>query len=71
MKTKTLGLIIILVGLLTLGYSGFSYFKTDKVVDMGSIQIIKKKEHHINWPPIIGGILIVGGIVITIRDKRI
>lgn len=71
MKTRSLGLIIILVGLLMLAYTGFSYFTTEKVVDIGSIQITKEKKHKVNWSPIIGGILIVGGVVITIRDKKI
>lgn len=54
-----------------LAYTGFSYFTTEKVVDIGSIQITKEKKHKVNWSPIIGGILIVGGVVITIRDKKI
>ena len=71
MKTRSLGLVVILIGLLMLAYTGFSYFTTEKVVDIGSIQINKEKKHNVNWSPIIGVILIVGGIVITIRDKKV
>ncbi len=70
MKTRSLGLVVILIGFLMLAYTGFSYFTTEKVVDIGPIQINKEKKHNVNWSPIIGGILIVGGIIITIRDKK-
>lgn len=70
MKTKSLGLVLILIGLLMLAYTGFSYFTKEKVVDIGSIEIRKEKKHNVNWSPIIGGILIVGGVIVTIRDRR-
>lgn len=70
MKTKSLGLAIILIGILMLVYTGFTFMTTEKVVDLGPIQINKEKKHNVNWPPIIGAVLIVGGIVITLTNRK-
>ena len=70
MKTKSLGLVIILVGLLMLAYTGFSYFTSEKVADIGSIEIRQERKHNVNWSPIIGGILIVGGVIVTLLDRK-
>lgn len=71
MKTRTLGSIIILLGLIMLGYSGFTYFTKEKVVDLGAIQITKEKEHQVKWSPIVGGILVIGGIALAVSNKTI
>ena len=54
-----------------MAYTGFNYVTTEKVVDIGPIEINKEKNHHVQWPPIIGTVLIVGGIVIIVLDKKV
>ena len=40
------------------------------MVDLGSVKIEKEKDHFIQWSPIVGIVLIIGGVVITLRDKK-
>lgn len=67
---KTIGIIIIAIGILMVAYTGFNYVTTKKVVDLGAIQINKETNHPVQWSPIVGVVLIVGGIVLIIVDRK-
>lgn len=67
---KGIGIVIIILGVIMLVWTGFSYTKKEKVVDIGPLEINADKEKQVNWPPYIGGILVVGGIVLLLTDKR-
>ncbi|MDN3588270.1 hypothetical protein QWY86_16425 [Pedobacter aquatilis] len=67
---KTVGLILIIVGIVMLVWTGFSYTKKEKVVDAGPIQISADKEKSVNWPPYVGGIILVAGVVVFVASKR-
>lgn len=70
MKTKTLGIILVALGIVMLIYSGFSFVTTEKVVDIGPIEINKEKNHSVQWPPIVGVVLLIGGVVVIALDKK-
>jgi uncharacterized membrane protein YidH (DUF202 family) len=67
---KTFGYAISLIGILMIIYTGFNYVTTEKVVDLGPIKINQEKSHPVYWSPIIGVILLVGGLVITVTGKK-
>jgi len=64
------GIILIIVGIITLVYGGFTYTKREKVLDIGPIQATAEKQHTIPFPPLFGGICLVGGIVLVIVGSR-
>lgn len=67
---KTLGIILIVVGAAMLIWTGFSYTKKEKVVDIGALEISADKQETVNWPPYVGGIILVAGIVIVATSSR-
>ena len=67
---KIIGLIMIVLGVVMLIWTGFSYTQREKVVDAGPIHISADKQHSVNWPPYAGGILLIGGIVILATGKK-
>lgn len=67
---KPLGIVLIAIGIIMLIYTGFNYVTTSKVVDLGPIEINAQKNHTVKWPPIVGLVLIVGGVVIIALDKK-
>lgn len=67
---KTIGLIAVAIGVIMMIYTGFDYVTTEKVVDLGPIEINAEKSHTLKWPPILGGIFIIGGIVVVALDKK-
>lgn len=70
MKTKTIGIVMVIIGILMMIYTGFSYVTTEKVVDLGPMQMSVEKENPVQWSPIVGAILLVGGIVLVVIDKK-
>jgi hypothetical protein len=70
METKTIGVILIVIGIIMIIYTGFDFVTTEKVVDLGPIQINKEKNHLVQWPPIVGVILLVAGSVVIVRSKK-
>ena len=67
---RTMGLILIVLGVVMLIWTGFSYTKKEKVIDAGPIQVSADKEKSVNWPPYLGGILLIGGIVVVATAKK-
>jgi uncharacterized membrane protein YidH (DUF202 family) len=71
MKTYTLiGVVLIIVGIAALAYQGITYTTTEKVVDLGPIQVTSDKTRTLPLPPIVGGIALVGGIVVLVVGSK-
>lgn len=67
---KGIGIVVIILGIIMLIWTGFSYTKKEKVIDIGPLEINAEREKQVNWPSYIGGILVIGGIVLLLADKR-
>jgi len=67
---RTLGLILILIGIAMLVWTGFTYTKKEKIIDAGPIQVSADKEKSVNWPPYAGGIILVAGVFVFIASKK-
>lgn len=67
---KGFGIVLIVLGAVMLIWTGFSYTKKEKVVDLGPLEISADKEKQVNWPSYAGGILLVGGLVLVLVDKK-
>lgn len=67
---RSIALVMIVLGILMLVWTGFTYTKKEKVVDAGPIQISADKEKSVNWPPYVGGIILVAGVVLLIGSKK-
>jgi hypothetical protein len=64
------GLILIILGVISLAYQGITYTTHKKVLDIGPIQATKEEHETISLPPILGGIALVGGIVLMIAGGK-
>lgn len=67
---RTLGIILIVVGIAMLIWTGFSYTKKEKIIDAGPIQISADKEKSVNWPPYVGGIILLAGVIVFVASKN-
>ena len=65
-----IGIVLIVIGIIALAYGGFTYTKREKVLDLGPIQATAEKQKTIPFPPVLGGICLVGGIVLVIAGSR-
>ena len=66
---KTLGIILIVLGLVGLAWGGFTYKTREKILDVGPIQATHEKTHSVPVPPIVGAIALIGGIVLVVRKE--
>lgn len=67
---KLIGIALIILGIIMIGWTGFTYTKKEKIIDAGPIQVSADREKTVNWPPYLGGVLLIGGIVIVITSKK-
>ncbi len=67
---KTLGMILIALGLFGLAWGGFTYTTREKVVDIGPIHATRDKSHNIPLPPIVGAVALIGGIVLLVARRK-
>ena len=50
------------IGLIMVIYTGFTVITKDKVLDVGPIQVSKEEKHPVQWSPVVGIVLLAGGI---------
>ncbi len=67
---KILGIVLIVVGVISLAIGGISYTKREKVLDIGPIQATADRQKTIPLPPLLGALALAGGIVLVITGSR-
>jgi uncharacterized membrane protein HdeD (DUF308 family) len=67
---KTLGMILIVLGLFGLAWGGFTYTTREKVVDIGPIHATRDETHNVPLPPIAGAVALIGGIVLLVARRK-
>jgi uncharacterized membrane protein HdeD (DUF308 family) len=65
-----IGVILIILGVVALAYQGITYTTQEKVVDLGPLKVEAKKEKTIPLPPLLGALLLVGGVVLVAVSAR-
>jgi hypothetical protein len=58
------------LGIVALAYQGITYTAREKVVDLGPIQVTSERTRTIPLVPIVGAIVIVGGIVLLVMGMK-
>jgi hypothetical protein len=69
-SSSVAGIVLIVLGVIALGYQGITYTTHKKVLDIGPIQATKEEHKTIPLPPIIGGIALVGGIALLLAGNK-
>jgi UDP-N-acetylmuramyl pentapeptide phosphotransferase/UDP-N-acetylglucosamine-1-phosphate transferase len=68
--SRTLGVILIALGLAGLIWGGFTWTTTKKIVDIGPIHATREQTHKIPLPPMVGAFAFIGGVVLLVAAKR-
>ena len=64
------GIILIVIGIISLAIGGISYTKREKVLDIGPIEATAEREKTLPLPPLLGGLALAGGVVLLIAGSK-
>jgi hypothetical protein len=71
MKTAGIaGIVLIILGVISFSYAGITYTTQKKVLDVGPVHATKDEKHTVPLPPLIGGLLLVGGVLLLVAGAR-
>jgi hypothetical protein len=67
---RTVGVILVVIGIVALVWGGISWTREKTVVDLGPLEARAEERETIPLPPVIGGIALVAGIVLLVVPAR-
>lgn len=67
---KIAAIVLIVIGVIALGYGGISYTREKKVVDLGPLEATTKTRETIPLPPVLGAAAIVGGVLLLVVSGK-
>jgi uncharacterized membrane protein len=65
-----IAILLIAAGIAAFVYQGFTYQTREKVIDLGSVQVMADRTKTVPIPPLLGAVAIVGGIVLLVVNGR-
>jgi len=67
---QTVGVVLIVIGLISLLMGGISWNRQKTVVDIGPLKAETTERKTLPIPPIVGGLALVGGVVLLLVPSR-
>jgi uncharacterized membrane protein len=64
------GIALIVLGIVAFTYQGITYTSREKIIDIGPIQATADTQKTIPLPPLLGGLVLAGGIVLVIVGAK-
>lgn len=67
---KTLGVLLLVLGIAALVYGGISYNKNRTVLEIGSVEIATTERKNIPIPAVVGVVVLLGGAALLVAGNR-
>ena len=67
---RIVGLVLVIIGLISLLWGGISWTREETIVDIGPIEARSQERETIPLPPIVGGIALVAGTILLVVRER-
>jgi hypothetical protein len=67
---KSVGLVLIVLGLIALVYQGITYTSRETVVNIGPLHATADREKTLPLPPVLGIAAVAGGVALLITGTR-
>lgn len=64
------GILLIVLGIISLAYGGISYTRQKQVFKAGPINATRKTREHVPLPPILGVVALAGGVILVAAGAR-
>ena len=67
---RIVGLVLVIIGLVSLLWGGISWTRERTVVDVGPFKATAEEHKTIPLPPVVGGIALVAGAILLVARER-
>jgi len=67
---KNFGIVLIVIGIIMMVVTGFSYVTQETIIDAGPLEVTADKKESVNWPPYIGGIALITGVIVLAMSRK-
>jgi hypothetical protein len=67
---RIIGLTVVALGMVILLWGGVFWTDKDTIVDTGALEVQTKERRGVALPPIVGGVVLVSGIILTLFPSR-
>lgn len=67
---KTIGFVLVAVGILALIYGGIGFNRDRTVLDMGSMSVTASERHDYRIPTAAGVLVLIGGVTMLMTSRR-
>lgn len=64
------GIALIVLGIVAFAYQGITYTSREKIIDIGPIQATADTQKTIPLSPLLGGLVLVGGIALVVVGAK-
>jgi uncharacterized membrane protein len=64
------GIALIIRGIVAFAYQGITYTSREKIIDIGPIQATADTQKSIPLSPLLGGLVLVGGIALVVVGAK-
>ena len=64
------GIALIILGIVAFAYQGITYTSREKIIDIGPIQATADTQKSIPLSPLLGGLVLVGGIALVVVGAK-
>jgi hypothetical protein len=65
-----IGLVLIVMGLAALAYQRINYSTRETIIDVGPVQATAERHRTLSLPPVLGAVVVAGGIGLLIAGMR-
>ena len=69
-STVIIGILLIVIGIVSLSYQGITYTKREKVIDLGPIEASTETKKTIPLPPILGVMALGSGAALVLFGNK-
>ena len=68
--TQIIGVLLIIGGLAALLMGGFSFTRSEKVLDVGPLEASVERRERVPLPPIVGGLALAAGVALLFVGNK-
>jgi hypothetical protein len=70
MATRRVGILLVVLGVIGLGYAAITSIDRDEIIDAGPVQVEVRTRERVPIPSVAGAIALVGGVVLILKSPR-